>query len=214
MAKKPPKPSQNSTNGATHDDAAPPAAGGNVTEETVRDYARRLRSAKADTEEKRIVAAAARKAVSTCVGFERAIYKDAKRAGIETGRLELLMNHWARDPEEVAREMAQLAADLKAVGHVTDGNDDIFTYAAKNYERMASGMASSPRPSDGDDDLDQIKELGGRAGKAGKPSTDNPYDDDGSPEHLAWLGGWRDGQAENLGPLAGQGAPTEGATAH
>jgi len=194
--------------------ANPPSrALSNVTPATILEYGRRLKSAKADTEEKRIAARAAQKAVSSCVGFERAILKDAKRAGLNTDRLIQACNDMGRDPEEIAREMAELNWYLTAMGHKTDTQLSILDYAAKINEGIGKGseiVASMEQ-----DDLEQVKELGLRAGKAGKPASDNPYDDDGSPEHLAWLGSWRDGQAENMGPLAAQANGAEaGAVTH
>jgi ribosome modulation factor len=193
---------------------APSRALTNVSQDTIREYGRRLRSAKADTEEKRIAAKAAQKAVSSCVGFERAILKDAKRNGINTERLVQMVDLMSRDPEEIGREMAELNWYLEAMGHTTDTQLSILDYAAKINEGMAKGEAIIA--SMAGDDLEQIKELGFRAGKAGKPASDNPYDDDGSPEHLAWLGSWRDGQADNMGPLAGgaSDAAAEGANVH
>lgn len=179
----------------------PSRAISNVTPATILEYGRRLKSARADTEEKRIAAAAARKAVNSCVGFERAILKDAKRAGVNTDRLVQACNEIGRDPEEIAREIAELNWYLEAMGHKTDTQLSILDYASKINEGIGKGSAIVAEFDK--TDIEQVKELGLRAGKAGKPATDNPFEDEGSPEHLAWLGSWKDGQAENMGPLAG-----------
>lgn len=111
----------NGTAAETQPDAAPPSrAMTNVSPDTIREFGRRLRSAKADTEEKRIAARAAQKAVSSCVGFERAVLKDAKRQGVNTERLIQMVETMSRDPEEVAREIAELNWYLEAMGHKTD----------------------------------------------------------------------------------------------
>lgn len=184
----------------------------NVSPETIQEYVRRLKSAKADTEEKRIAAKAAQKAVSSCVGFERVILKDAKRNGLNTERLIQACEMMSRDPEEVAREMAELDWYLKAMNHKTDSQLSILDYAKTITDGIAKGAAIVGAVEA--EDRETIMELGKRAGLAGKPATDCPYEE-GSPDGLLWTGGWREGQAENMGPLAAGGVVAEaGATAH
>jgi ribosome modulation factor len=191
--------------------ATPPArALSNVSHDVIREYGRRLRSAKADTEEKRIAAKAAQKAVSSSVGFERAILKDAKRQGINTDRLIQMVETMSRDPEEVAREFAELNWYLKAMEYKTDSQLDILDYAAKITEGINKGVAITASLTQ--EDRDAVIELGKRAGIAGNPSTDNPYEE-GSPDGLLWMGGWRDGLAVAEGSLIGSAANAAAAEA-
>lgn len=150
---------------------------------------------------------AAKKEMQGCNGFYRNLLKEATKAGISKKAIIEAIKLKNQDPEEVARDfdalnemivIAKIPVAAKAVqlGLFADG-ESVAT-------KIEKGNLQATR--DVEENLESLKELGFRAGLEGKSSDANPHkDDEGSPEFLAWAGGHRDGQAENMAGLAGKG---------
>lgn len=179
--------------------AGPPKRSGPTIEEKTQHF-NKCYSAFLDIE-------AAKKEMQGCNGFYRNLLKEAQKAGISKTAIIEAIKLKNRDPEEIARDfdalnemivIAKIPVAAKAVqlGLFADGES-----AATKIEK-----GNLQETKDREFNLESLKELGKRAGLEGKSSDANPHlDDEGSPEFLAWAGGHRDGQAENMAALAGKG---------
>lgn len=182
-----------------NDPSQTPTVGHNGMEASFRDWCRRCASARQDVTTEKSKVDTAREGLNRANGFYRKQLGLAKKDGHNPDDIIWWLNNKDRDPAEIDRETrnrTRIARIMELpIGTQLGLLEDGMTVATAIDNDKAVTTA----------EIDQIKELGFRAGKAGKPAIENPYlDKEGSPEDLAWAGGWRDGQAENMGPLAGK----------
>ncbi|HVJ44648.1 MAG TPA: hypothetical protein VM639_24335 [Dongiaceae bacterium] len=133
--------------------------------------------------------------ISSELGIYRAHLKDFKKQGGNPDDLTWYIQMLKRDPDEIAREtnrrneLAKLM-DLPLFAHVGVMKDGRTVATA--IEDAKTGPAST---------IEQIEAEGYVAGKAAKPMSVCEYAEE-TPEHDAFLAGWKKGQGENAGVKA------------
>jgi ribosome modulation factor len=178
----------------------------NVTDETIQ-----------QCYEKSLAAKVAHEEVMKTAKEKNALFRktldDAKKLGVDPGDITWRLGQRFRDPKEIDAETQRRNRIAKLTNLPVGTQLGIFEHGVTVATAIEDGKAEEQQLN-AEADLDQSQELGKRAGLAGKPASDNP-NEDGSPEYLRWSAGWREGQAENMRPLAGkQNGSSAGAAAH
>lgn len=158
---------------------------------------------------------AAKKEMQSCNGFYRNELKEAAKAGISKKAIIDAIKLKSQDPEEIARDFADLN-EMLVIAKVPVATKPVQLGMFDDGESVATKIEKGnlQATKDREFNLEGLKEAGYRAGLAGKSSDENPHaGDDGSPEQLAWAGGHRDGQAENMKAFKGNGSTTAASAA-
>ena len=179
--------------------AGPPKRSGPTIEEKQQAF-KRCYSAFLDIE-------AAKKEMQSANGFYRNELKEAAKNGISRKAIVEAIKLKNADPDEISKDFADLNEMMVIAGIPVAAKPvqlGLFADGESVATKIEKGNLQATK--DAEDNIEQLKELGYRAGLEGKSSDANPHkDDEGSPEFLAWAGGHRDGQKENMAGLAGKG---------
>lgn len=184
---------------------AQPPAPNSMSEKQMREFV-----IKAIKQEKRLVETRAR--CNAEIASERAllgaIEKDFKKQGGNLDALKQLIEHSKRDPEELAREVREINRLAKLAGIPIGYQLGLF----EDGRSVATAIED-----DAGDPLKKLEAEGYVAGKAGKTMSTCGHAEE-TPEHDAFLKGWKRATGENAGvgstPRKPRNGAAAGATAH
>lgn len=169
-------------------EAATPAASGNVTRETKKEWALRVKAKKAEADK-------AKDDYRKANNLYRAELKAAKGAGVDPADIIWGLETLARDPDEINREIRARNDMALALGIPIGEQLGLFgdgqTVATKvdNAKQAAAERGESQDP----------EEMGYQAARAGKTIGTNPFDLETQADSFdAFEKGWGRGVAENV----------------